>query len=135
MKIIEEKMNDIFTKYHIQGLPFNAVIHHFSEKDKNEHIHDHPWSFTSHVIKGSYIERIYEIINGRIEITDVLRREGTSHFVPATLIHEILDFPKGQCTTIVLPQPWQRETHFWKFEDGVAYSRKWNESEFKKVKL
>lgn len=41
IRIRREKMNAVFTKHHLKGLPFDAVIHHFSEKDQHEHIHDH----------------------------------------------------------------------------------------------
>lgn len=133
IQIIEEKMNDVFTKYHLMGLPFNAVIHKFSEKDKNEHIHDHPWSFTSYVLKGSYVERVYTIENGKVEFKDVLREEGCSHFVPAELIHEIIALPQGECYTLVKPNSFERETHFWKFENGDIFNKRWDENEFKKL--
>jgi len=132
MKFREEKMNEVFTKHHIEGLPFDAVIHHFSEKDKNEHIHDHPFSFTSHVLHGSYIERVWYILEtGEYEYKDFHRKQGTSHFVHADLIHEIIDLPEGECYTLITPNKWERETYFWKFEDGKVYNRKWDDPEFK----
>lgn len=135
MEFNVEKMNDVFTKYHIKGLPFDAVIHHFSAKDKNEHIHDHPFGFTSHVLHGSYVERIYTLDsdNKTWYVKEVHRRKGESHFVPANLIHEIIDLPEGECYTLITPQPWEKEVCFYRFENGKIFRRKWNETEFKEI--
>ena len=130
----KEKMNAVFMKYHLKGLPFDAVIHHFSEKDNNEHIHDHPFSFTSHILKGSYVERIYEISEDGTYTSSIHRREeGSSHFVPASTIHEITELPEGECFTLIRPGQWEKETFFYRFEEGKAYRRKWNQRKFRPV--
>ncbi len=127
-------MNAVFLKYHLKGLPFDAVIHHFSEKDQNEHIHDHPFSFTSHILKGSYVERIYEIsADGSYTSSIHQREEGSSHYVSADTIHEIIDLPEGECFTLIRPQQWEKEAFFYKFEDGIAYRRRWNQRKFRKI--
>ena len=111
MEINTEKMNQVFTKYHLKGLPFDAVIHHFSEKDQNEHIHDHLFGFTSHVLHGSYIERVYSLDseNRLWYVREIHRRAGESHFVPANTIHEIIDLPEGECYTLITPGKWEQE--------------------------
>lgn len=130
----KEKMNAVFMKYHLKGLPFDAVIHHFSEKDNNEHIHDHPFSFTSHILKGSYVERIYEISEDGTYTSSIHRREeGSSHFVSASTIHEIIELPEGECFTLIRPGQWEKETFFYRFEEGKAYRRKWNQRKFRPV--
>ena len=97
-------------------------------------IHDHPFNFTTHILKGGYVERIYEIQpNGEVLISEVYREEDSSHFVPADLIHEIIELPYGDCYTVITPQPWEREVHFWKFEDVKILNRRWDETEFKIV--
>ena len=133
LNIRKEQMNGVFTKHHIEGLPFSAVIHHFSEKDQNEHIHDHPFSFTTHILKGSYIERIYEIDsdNKTWYVREVHRRQGESHFVPANLIHEIIELPEQECYTLITPQEWEKDVYFYKFESNQILRRRWDESEFK----
>ena len=134
IKIKREKMNAVFTKHHLRGLPFDAVIHHFSEKDQNEHIHDHPFSFTTHILKGSYIERIYEIFeDGTYNSAEYHRKEGTSHFVPANTIHEIIELPESECFTLIRPNEWEKETYFYRFEEGKAFKRKWNQRKFRVV--
>lgn len=134
IKSQREKMNAVFTKHHLRGLPFDAVIHQFSQKDQNEHVHDHPFSFTTHILKGSYIERVYEIFEDGTYNSSVHHRlEGTSHFVPADTIHEILELPEGECFTIIRPNAWERETHFYRFEDGIIYKRRWNQRKFRQI--
>lgn len=131
-----EKMNAVFTKHHIKGLPFDAVIHQFTEKDKNEHIHDHPFGFTTHILKGSYIERVWTWDeNNNYYSYQLHRKEGTSHFVSANTIHEIIDLPEGECYTLIRPNAWEKHVYFYKFEDGVTYKRRWDEQEFQKIEL
>lgn len=127
-------MNEVFTKHHLKGLPFDAVIHHFSEKDLNEHIHDHPFSFTTHILQGSYVERIYVIAeDGSYTTSEHHRKESTLHFVPANTIHEIIDLPEGECFTLIKPNGWEKETYFYRFEDGKAYRRKRNQRKFRPI--
>jgi len=127
MEIRNEKMSDEFEKHHIEGLPFSAVIHHFTAPDKAG-AHDHPFGFTTHILKGSYVERRYSK-EGRY--VDLHRKQGSSHNVDSTTIHEIIALPDGDCYTIITPGQWEREPGFWKFENGKAYFKQWNESEFK----
>lgn len=135
IRIKREKMNDVFTKHHLKGLPFDAVIHHFSAKDINEHIHDHPFSFTTHILKGSYIERIYEIAeDGTYTFSEYHRKESTSHFVAAHTIHEIIDLPDGECFTLIKPNAWEKDIYFYRFEDGKAFRRKKNQRIFREIK-
>jgi len=129
ISVVEEKMSDEFTKFHLKGFPFDAVVHKFTEPDKG-YPHDHPFGFTTYILKGSYLERIYDKDGNSMEI---IRESGTCHFVPATLIHKIISLPDGDCYTIITPMPKEREPGFWKFEDGKAYFKQWNEPEFKEV--
>lgn len=132
IKIKREKMNAVFMKHHLRGLPFDAVIHHFSEKDQNEHIHDHPFSFTTHILKGSYVERIYEIHEDGTYTSSIHHRnEGTAHFVSAHTIHEIIELPDGECFTLIRPNHYEKDTCFYRFEDGKVFIRRWNQRKFR----
>ncbi len=60
-----EKMSGEFIKHHLRGLPLDAVMHHFNAPDTGSP-HSHPYNFTSHIISGGYIERVYTLLpNGR----------------------------------------------------------------------
>lgn len=128
----KEKMSNEFYKHHIRGLPFGAVIHHFTAPDTGGP-HDHPFGFTTHIIHGSYIERVYKIHNGNVIVEDIHRQQGTSHYVPSETIHEIIALPHGDCFTLITPGPWERETHFWKFEEGVTLNRHWRQRKYRVV--
>lgn len=126
-----------FTKYHLEGLPFDAVIHKFTPVDLDPEPHDHPWAFRTFILKGSYVERIWKqnTYTGRWISTEHIRRQGTTHYVNANCIHEIFAYPDGECWTIILPEPWERESLIWQFKDGKAYNKSWQPgSEFQLVK-
>ncbi len=122
----EEKMNDVFTKYHVRGLPRDIVLHHFTGLD-NENPHDHPYTFHSLILVGGYIERIYFLDGGSI---DVNRKEDDFFEVKADTIHQILEFPAGECWTLILPGPKEKKSGFYQMGEEVLH-RYWDETEFK----
>lgn len=130
MGIRRERMSKEFTKYHIKIGKVYFVVHHFKGADKGDP-HDHPWGFTSFVVKGSYIERRYVIANNEWTSTDIKREKGTSFSVEAAAIHEIIELPEGECWTVVLPKQKERETMFWRFSEGMIENRLWNKRKFR----
>ncbi len=125
-----EKMSDEFTKHHIKGLPFGAVIHHFTAPDKGNP-HDHPFGFTSFILSGGYVEKVYKIsYGGQWSSELVYRPPGLAHYVQAHHIHEIVELPNGECYTLIVPGKKVRETRFWLFEENQIKSRAWNEADF-----
>lgn len=122
-----EKMSEVFTKYH---LPNGFVCHHFTGIEQNEEPHDHPWSFFSRVIFGSYLERVYQI-DGSYK--DVLRECNDYFFVDARTIHQIVCLPQNECITIVSPFPATRKSKFWSFREDGAHYRYWDNGEWIKV--
>jgi hypothetical protein len=128
-----EPMGDAFTKYHLGGeqapWPFFPVIHHFTAPDLGDP-HDHPWAFTSHVLQGRYVEEVFHLsADGSWSSEIITRLPGTSHSVVATHIHRLIDLPDGDCWTCVMAGSVERETRFWRFDDGVR-SRAWYEPGF-----
>lgn len=123
-------MSDEFTKYHIKGLAFDAVIHHFTARDKGSP-HDHPFGFTSHILSGGYVEKAYKVDDGGGWSSELIHRPpGTVHYVEATHIHEIVELLDGECWTLILPQKKVREARFWKFNEIGCESRAWYEEDF-----
>lgn len=39
---------------------FNIYLHFINKADEDKHLHDHPWSFWSIILKGAYIELLGE---------------------------------------------------------------------------
>lgn len=125
-----ERMNGVFEKWHVHGLPFAAVFHRFSEVDDFEP-HSHPWAFRSTILAGGYVEEVFTL-DGSSE--RVHRNVGDSFIVEATHIHRIVEFPEGECWTLIQPQgPKVQEPGFWRFENGQAFHRFWHEQDFKLV--
>lgn len=126
-----EPMSDVFTKYHLRGdMPFNAVLHKFSDIDRGDP-HSHPWGFRSVILHGSYVEEIYHPKKGLVRTLE--RKQGDSFVIKAKHIHRIVELPHGECWTMIIPGPWERDSDFWQFRDDGAYTRAWFETEWRKV--
>lgn len=122
-------MSEHFVKFHLHNLPFDAVIHHFTSI--SDEIHDHPFAFTSHILSGGYVEKVYTVEPGGNWTSEfVCRKPGTVHTVEAEHIHKIVYLPEGECWTLILPQEKTREPRFWKFDGNGSQSRAWYEGEF-----
>lgn len=44
------------TKY----LPFDCRLHHILRSDLDRHLHDHPWDYTTIILRGGYWEELFE---------------------------------------------------------------------------
>lgn len=131
LSIKAEKLSRSFKKYHVQGLPFAASFNEFSAPDTSDP-HDHPFDFITHILSGGYTERNYSInAFGEVAINNIERKPGTSHYVKAIDIHQIIDLPTGHCVTLMIPQSGHvKPTYFYRFIDGKAYRRLWNKRKF-----
>jgi hypothetical protein len=133
LTITEERMSEHFVKRHIHGLPFPAVIHHFTSI-AGENAHSHPFRFTSHVLKGGYTERVYsQRADGSWGHHDIERKPGTTHVVEPDCIHEIIDLPEGECYTLIIPEVKVQEPGFYRFDEQGAHHRYWFETAFKPI--
>jgi len=125
--LYNEHMSDVFDKYHLDGAPFAAVLHRFSDIDHGDP-HDHPWGFRSIILHGGYVERVFNRLNGTSRL--IPREVGDSFEIPAKHIHRIEELPNGECWTLVLPRETERVSRFWQFRDSGIYSRAWHEKEW-----
>lgn len=129
LTIREEVMGPHFTKYHIEGLPFAAVLHHFTAPDGG-HIHDHPWGFRSTVLAGGYVELVYHP-SGWHEAVE--RAEGDTFEIAATHIHTIVRLLEKECWTLVLPGPHEQTSGVWEFREDGSYRRTWDSDVWEKM--
>lgn len=135
-----EELNEIFTKYHLRGMPFDAVIHHIKEGDKGD-FHDHPFDFTTHILKGWYVEEIASDRDARMYgqwfSTRTWNRniDDTFH-VKAETIHRITEVSREGCWTIIKPlQAARLKSGFWRpGPDNTVLYRPWDEPDFKPYK-
>lgn len=126
----KEIMSPEFTKHHLdvhtEKGNVHFLLHQFTGPDKGGP-HDHPYDFTTYILKGGYKERIYDLQpDGTYETLEIFREPGTSFEVTAFTIHELIELPEGVCWTIVTPGPKVREPGFWRFEGDNIFFRPWN---------
>lgn len=122
-----EPMNENFTKFHLPGL----LLHRFTHAE-DEHPHNHPWPFTTHILKGGYEEDVYEPQpDGTVRVTRHQRVAGTSHRVEAHTIHKLVRLLDGDAWTIVQPGPWAQKSGFYRFDAAGTWFRYWDEPEFR----
>lgn len=134
-----EKMAEFFTKYHIEGLPLDAVLHEFSAADTGEP-HDHPWPFTSYVVSGWYRETVYWRSESRDGIfrnreATYTRNENDCFDVPFERVHRITEISPGGVVTLIKPLPIEkpRTPGFYQFREDGVYRRDWNVREYTKL--
>jgi hypothetical protein len=89
-----------------------AMLHRLTEPDHGAP-HDHPVAFTSIIIKGSYLERVYQ--NGTVQ--ELLWEAGSSHDIAPDYIHTITELPEGECWSLCFAGPVVRE---WKHYPTLA---------------
>lgn len=124
---MQERMSAGFIKLHPGPLP----VHVFT-RCEDIWFHDHPFSFISHVVAGSYVEEIL-VANpdGSYRVETRTRLPGTSHQVEATTIHRLIELPDGFCVTRVEYGPSVQTPGFYELRDGELYHRYWHETEWR----
>lgn len=91
-------------RWYIETPFFSLRIHHWLSGDDNRNFHDHPWSFFSLIVKGSY-EDVSP--NGR-----ELSKVGSIRFRSATHKHYVEVAPNG-CWSLLITGPRIRRWGFW----------------------
>ena len=117
-----ERMSRAFTKFHLSD---GRALHRFSAAESHMDPHCHPWSFTSDVLAGGYVEEVFNFDASGWRSALINRAPGTTHHVPAAHIHRIVELPMGVCWTLVKAGPAEREVRFWRFSDRIV-SRAWH---------
>lgn len=124
--ITHETISPGFEKFHLnpdgaQPWPFRPVLHHFQPHDIGEEPHDHPHGFQVFVLRGSYLEEVFTLLpDGGWSMTLHRRETASVRQVAATDIHRIVGLPDGDCWTLVLAGPVERDWRFWRFDAGGA---------------
>lgn len=56
-EIVSKEGKVHFRRYRLLSTPwFNLYLHQILKSDEDKHFHDHPWSFRSFILRGSYEE-------------------------------------------------------------------------------
>lgn len=132
-----ERMSDQFTKLHFMIGTSPVTLHHFTGPDVGDP-HDHPFAFTTKILAGGYVEEVWRRGIDGWSSRLVHREPGTSHRVEARSVHRIVQLPQGECVTSIV---WhsegvhRRHPRFWRYRNGVMWTRRWDEFRFKRFAL
>lgn len=93
--------------------PFNVFIHKFLKSDP-DHVHDHPWSYATLILKGGYYEWIPQFDSLGVKTHEVQQWRGPGHFriASAASYHRIELNPTVTCWTMFMPGPQKKEWGF-----------------------
>lgn len=109
LDVREEKLSDTFTKYHINlGDDVYLVLHHFTGVD-GPVPHDHPWDFTSWILKGGYVEEVFHEGN----TYGVFHDPGDVIDFKAEHTHRIHKLMEGECWTATMYGPKKQDFRFY----------------------
>lgn len=130
-----ECMSEQFTKVHLDVGKLTLTLHHFTGPDIGDP-HDHPFAFTTTILAGGYIEEVWCRGKDGWSSRLVHREVGSSHRVGARSVHRIVELPQGECVTSIVwhsENVQRRQPRFWRFRNGVMWSRRWDQTGFKRA--
>jgi hypothetical protein len=119
-----EVMSPAFRKIHLGD---GRALHHFTAGDEGDEFHDHPWSFTSEVLVGGYLEDVVLELDP-FTVMQHRRDAGRMYWVRSRHIHRITRLLDDDCWTLVTAGPVERDVRFYRHRDGQVQSRRWNEA-------
>ncbi len=93
---------------------FSVYVHQILEPDSDEHLHNHPWSLRSLVLRGQYVEKM-QIQEG---MAYTLRKPGHYAFRSLSDYHKIDEVVDGPVWTLNLVG--KRENDDWGYLTSVG---------------
>lgn len=129
-RIIMDRVNNepYLERYYLflkdrKKFPFNIFLHKFLKGDPDD-VHDHPWSYTTLILKGGYYEwvPIFDDNNKKISEVASWRKPGHFRTCSANSYHRIELDPAIECWTLFMPG---KQTKEW----GFLVDNKWVENE------
>lgn len=88
---------------------FSVRIHHWIRSDDKRYMHNHPWSFITFVVRGSYTD--VSLKDGK-EIRQLLKAPSVQ-YRNAQHLHFVEMDGKTECWSIVLTGPQSNKWGFW----------------------
>ena len=96
-----------------ERFPFNVFLHKFLKSDPDD-VHDHPWPYTTIILRGGYWEWIPIFDSVGRKTGEIQHWRGPGHFrtCSANSFHRIELDPNITAWTLFMPGPKQREWGF-----------------------
>jgi len=113
---------------------FSVFLHGIYESDKDKHMHNHPWSYCSIIVKGEYVEEYLDGSDTKIRFRNSRPLRNFYNpkywpqlfkFQPSTRFHKILKLVTPVVYSIVIART--NDTRLWgynvdgKFIDNITY--------------
>lgn len=100
----------------LQTPRFGIYVHFIFREDLDPVPHDHPWAFWSLVLRGGYVEALYERPGSGV-CRLVTRRCRRAHRFPLHHAHRIVGVAPGTVTLVLVG----RKQRVWGFYDGAVW--------------
>ena len=119
-RIVMDRQNDepYLERYYLflkdrKHFPFNVFLHKFLKSDPDD-VHDHPWPYTTLILRGGYWEWVPQFNTEGKRIGEIAHWRKPGHFrtCSATSFHRIELDPAVECWTLFMPGPQRREWGF-----------------------
>ena len=119
-RIIMDRINNepYLERYYVflkdrDWFPFNVFLHKFLKSDPDD-VHDHPWNYSTLILKGGYWEWIpqFNSLGKKIGEIAVWRGAGSFRSAKANSYHRIELDPSVECWTLFMPGRKRREWGF-----------------------
>jgi hypothetical protein len=113
----------------LQKLGIAIRVHHIHREDRDRHMHDHPWSFVSVVLRGWYVEaqpmypdefKTWE--DSGIEMASIdFRRQGSLAYRPVGTRHRIVQVPVDGVVTLFITFRYRQSWGFYTPQGKVPW--------------
>lgn len=102
--------------------PFNVFLHKFLKSDHDD-IHDHPWAYTTIILKGGYNEWTPVFDENGKKLTEICTWRGAGHIRRCTAesFHRIELDPNVTCWTLFIPGRKKRDWGFLKGNTWIQW--------------
>jgi hypothetical protein len=98
---------------------FGVYLHHIHQPDSDRDPHDHPWTFLSVILRGSYVEQVWPLA-GHAGYTLAHHRRFSAHRMGRASAHKIMSVSPS-LVTLIVTGPRRREWGFWQGSEFVPW--------------
>lgn len=124
-KVIGAQDNPMLIRWRLIQTPLFGIYLHFIHREDLDRLpHDHPWTFWTWIIRGSYREELYQDLrSGQLDKWPGIRHQTRPRWsfrrFPQAWAHRITAV-HGKVTTLVLVGPKRRTWGFYDIRGGIV---------------
>lgn len=126
-KLIQDDELYLHRRRIIQTPLFALYLHRIYREDTDEHPHDHPWWFTSWVLRGGYWERIFTAWDKTVTPEDRggmrFRHRWSLASTNTQVAHQITEILPGTVTLVLCGPRIHPTWSFWTEQGPISWTR------------